>query len=525
MPIPVDTYIARHQRKQKGKAAEEEDSLKDEESPYPDQATLADLTPEQEEALLKSAAAKALADIPETEKLLLCTTTPEPFVEPVEKPYIPEEGDRYVPLGGYLQDLVAATRGQESPTLFWLWSGLWTISTLLHREAAFKWLPDEPLWPNLYMIIVAPPGICRKGPPIRKAVKVLKVASELLPTRELRFRKKAKFTTSKATPEYLSDKMKPEKEAFLQRQGDHARIVTVNKGSQLAIAATELVTFLGKQQYNTGLIEKLTKFYDADEDDVEGTIGRGETELKDVYATMLGAATPDGLRMSIPPEAFGGGFISRTTLVYQDHRTRSFSRPKVFAGYPTTRLLAERLAWIAYNARSDQPEEGLYDFTPAAAAWYECWYNNFWKKAEDTLRAEEHRMDILLIKVAVLIRAQEYRLGFDVDVQHLEASEKLLKFTYNMSRRTVENVSASPWLEALNFIRKYIKNRGSVSRKSLLQRLSSKGYTADQLNSILDLLSQENTIEILIDDIHQDRPSSRSSEIYRYCGAMEEDSE
>lgn len=476
---------------------------------------------DRENALLKKAAAKALEDLPDQEKFELCTTIPVPFQEPVVKPYTVEEGDRYVPQGGYLQDLVAATRGQESPTVFWLWSGLWTISTLLHREVAFKWLADEPMWPNLYVVLVAPPGICRKGPPIKKAMRVLKLVADLMPSREMKFRKTTNFTTSKATPEYLSEKMAPQKESFLHRKDGKARIITVNKGSQLSIAATELVTFLGKQQYNTGLIEKLTKFYDADDDDIEGTIGRGETELKDIYATMIGAATPDGLRMSIPPEAFGGGFISRTTLVYQDHRTRSFPRPKVFAGYPRTIDLAKRLAWIAYNARVDRPEEGTYDFTPEAEAWYSHWYEEFWKRADESLRPEEHRMDIILIKVALLIRAQEYRPGFDVGVEHLEAADKLLRFTYNMSRRTVENVSGSPWVETLNFVRKYVKDRRVVTRKVLLQRVSSRGYTADQLNSVIDLLAQENWLEIIVEGHRKEAAGTKALEEYRFCGSEE----
>lgn len=463
------------------------------------------------------AAKVPVEDLDDDEKLAICTCVPKNFAEPAEKPYASEEGDKLVPQGGFLQDLVACTRGQESPTIFWIWSGLWTIATLMHREAYFKWLPDEPLWPNLYVVLVAPPGICRKGPPIKKAIKMLKKVVDLMPSRELAFRKETSFVTSKTTPEYLSEKLAPQESSFTKREGTKVRMYSVKKGSQAAIAATELVTFLGKQQYNTGLIEKLTKFYDSDDDDAEGTIARGDTPLEDIYVTMLGAATPDGLKMSIPPEAFGGGFMSRTTLVFQDHRTRSFPLPVVFEGYPSTDFLVRALAWIAYNAR------GEYALTEAGARWYSDWYSAFWKKAEDEkgLLAEEHRLDIILLKVAMLIRVQEYRKGFDIDVPHLETASRILRYTYSAGRRGIENVNGAPWLETLNFVRAYIAAKGEVTRKTLLQRVSSRGFTADQLNTVLDYLAQEGAIDILLNHSIREQASKSALEVYRYVGAKE----
>ena len=59
----------------------------------------------------------------------------------------------------------------ESPRQFWIWAGISTIASALQRKV---WLPFgmETIYPCLYIMLVAHPGECRKGPPIAFSRKI-----------------------------------------------------------------------------------------------------------------------------------------------------------------------------------------------------------------------------------------------------------------------------------------------------------------------------------------------------------------
>ena len=99
------------------------------------------------------------------------------------------------------------------------------------------------------------------------------------------------------------------------------------KGSQAAFVISELSSLLGKQNYNEGLVGKLTDLYDCKDYDDDTTISRGYKAFEDIYVTLLGATTRTALEESIPEAAFGEGFMSRVVLVYQHQRTRAYPEP------------------------------------------------------------------------------------------------------------------------------------------------------------------------------------------------------
>jgi hypothetical protein len=455
---------------------------------------------------------------PNPELLKAIEETPAPFIEPDVKQYPVDYADGLLPPPGFVTDYVNCMRGMESPTIMGLWGALWTLSSALSRDAWLKWYP-KPMWPNLYVIVVAPPALCRKSTALDIGASLLTEFTALLPSPPAAFAKQQNIITSKATSDGILGDIKPQSRMFTSR--DQTLVQSIRRGSKATFAISELPTFLGKQQYNQSLISLLLDLYDCKDYDSELTRGRGREPFENIYATLMGAITPDGLHDSIPAEAFGGGFMSRVISVYETIPTKIYSRPRVIPGYPITKDLVPKLAWIAHHC------QGEYDLSPEADAMYDAWYLS-WKQrlfANEQHLTETFRTDSIILKVAMLLRVQEYKLGNVIEVEHIQAAIDLVQFTLSRSQVVLREVRAnsSAFGDAYSKIRKIIQERGSIERKALLQRLSYAGINAETITEIVNQLGEEGFLEIRLDDKRQLVASKQSKEQYICLVVSEED--
>lgn len=426
----------------------------------------------------------------------LLKTTPTAFIEPDgEKPYTEDALDKMLPQPGFITDFINTGRGMESPTLFFAWNALWLLSTVLKREAWLRWYPNK-LFPNLYVLLVAPPALCRKSSSMHIAINLLKNLPKCLSSTVESFRKTSQLITGKTTPEGLLNALAPEERAFLQKSAGDVpeKIIKVNKGSQVALSISELAVFLGKQQYNSGMVTLLTDLFDCKDEDSEISRGHGNKALTDIYVTLFGAITPEGMKMSIPEEAFGGGFMSRVVIAYSDTPTKIYSIPKPMPGYPVWEDLKYKLAWIAEHAK------GEYYLTPEAEAFYDRWYRQ-WKAHLFEVPDNQHkdnRLDSLILRVALLMRVQEYREGTEITEQNITDAKKLLEYTMRSGEHALEDVGATTYGKSYNAIKKYLLKRGSSTRRELSQYMSSRGITAQEITSVIDQLVVEGSVAIYL---------------------------
>jgi len=399
----------------------------------------------------------------------------------------------------------------ESPTLFFVWNALWLLSTVLKREAWLRWYPNK-LYPNLYVLLVAPPALCRKSSSMHIAVNLLRELPKCLPSTVEAFKKTSQLVTGKTTPEGLLEVMAPEQKVFLQRgvEGQPDKMINVNKGSQLALSISELAVFLGKQQYNSGLVTLLTDLFDCKDNDAEITRGKGNKPLSDIYVTLFGAITPDGMKMSIPEEAFGGGFMSRVIIAYQDTPTKVYSIPKPMPGYPVWEDLMYRLAWIADHAK------GEYYLTDDAEVYYDRWYRH-WKAtmfSNPDNQHKENRLDSMILRVALLMRVQEYRVGTDITIENITDAKRLLEYTMHSGEHALEDIGATNYGKAYNAVKKFLLKRGSATRKELSQYMSSRGITAPEISACVEQLSVEGFLSMTLNGSLLDRCVGVGKEIY-----------
>jgi hypothetical protein len=417
------------------------------------------------------------------------TPTNEDNIE--DKFWVKEKWDKNLPQEGFVTDYVLTLRGIETPTKFCAWSALWLVSSVLKRDA-FLDFGHINFFANLFLILCAPPRKCGKSTAINMGVdRILETCHLYIKDPILRAKKKVNLLRSKGTAEAVFTflersaktlNIKGEKDAVPQK---------IKITSNGAIVVSELATFLGRQLYNIGLVEKLTDLYDCKHADDDATRGSGHRKIKDIYVTFFGATTAEGLRDSVPESAFGGGFMSRVIVAFQEDTKRCFPIPKIVEGSKTFEELSRSLAWIAENA------QGKFTLSKEANEEYVKWY----KKNKEKQRTHERtysRLDNHLLKVSMLVRAQRYEEGTEISRQDFLDALKLLENTLDTSHKATDDIGASYFQKALRRVRSCIENQGGQLERRLLIRQNSRDYNVYIINQALNQLIQEDALEVYV---------------------------
>lgn len=429
-------------------------------------------------------------------------------VPPDPLPWKEESFDDLIP-EGFLSDFIYHTRGVETPTQLSLWTGLWLLSSILKRESVFQWHPEMALYPNLYVILVGPPKIVAKSTAIGFAERILLGMENHYQSKILRWVKHPNLLRSKATPEALGVALEPKDNETVWDENDKVHVL--DKGSELLLAVSELSTFLGKQKYNEGLIDFLTHLYDCKDDDDVTTIARGHTHFRNVYVNLIGATTKQHLEESLPEAAFGGGFLSRTSIIYQPTSTRDYPFPMRFPGAPTLEDMQKKAAWVGWNSL------GTFTMTPLAEEYYVEWYYRFKtslaKRHNDQSAMLEHRRDLHMLKIAMLLRAAEYRPGRDIDFTHIQTADKLITTSLTLSANSLEGIGVSEYNRHLQQVLEIIQKKKRATRRQILTSMS-KYLDADTLTRIMDQLVQQESVKAYYNRKPVIKPTRRGEEYY-----------
>jgi len=419
-----------------------------------------------------------------------------------------DPGDSLLPSQkGFITDFIYHWRRSEIPTIFGIWTALFTISSAIKREAWIDWLPDDPIFANLYVFLVAPPAACKKSTAINAATKLIENLKTGLKSDTMRKLKKI-FILNTATGEKLNDTL-----ATLSGRKIHfPNGSSHDPGCPIVIAAPELATFLGKQKYNEGKIATLLNIYDTGGSTKIGTMARDWKTISKPFTNMIGATTKSGLKDSIPAAALGDGFLSRTVIIYQKQGTRRRAKPKDVEGAPSRTDLINRLGWIAENTI------GCYTFSEEADERFGRWYEGHRNKL-DALGEDGgsywSRFDIHIRKVAFLLRAQRYTNSKTIDLCDVEDAIRIVENTTKSAPVIVDEISGSDIRRGVLKAESYIQTRGSVKRSQLMQNCR---LMAEQLDKIVEYLAGTGRIEIWYNGKQFERTWRKTSEIYKWIG-------
>jgi hypothetical protein len=421
--------------------------------------------------------------------------SPDPLCFQGKPFWNPDPFDKLLPATrGFINDFVLSLRGHEVPVAFSIWCSLVALSSTLKRETWLKWSSD-PLFPNLYVVIVAPAGMAKKTTPIMQAVHSIEDMGDYINDNPVRQRKALNLFFDKITGEaigaFLAKKMRPMYVSLIDNTGKvisdgTGKPLKYEKCAEVLLVAPELGTMLSRAKYNEDLITTLTKLYDTDSPFEITTKSGGKKKLPRPHACLMGGTNPAALRDSIPKTAVDEGFLSRLILCYAPASSNLFSRPRD-VGIPRKEI-ASRLAWIVENTA------GQWDIDPKAEAFYDKWYMTLHTHF-DKLRfhpAQKSRFAIHVLKVALLFSAQRYvdhrkKENRIIDIEAMREAITLVERTMQEAVPLIEETEANPYQRLQLRVLAYMQGRPSITRKQLLQ---SVHLTAAEATAIVSDLYQ-----------------------------------
>jgi len=384
-------------------------------------------------------------------------------------------------LENWLKGLLQYVEETESPREFWLWSGIFTLASALQRRV---WIPFglDNIYPNLYVLLVAPPGKCRKGSPVSLSKKLLQ---------EIRIPVSADSTSKRALTQELVEIS--EGQVFNYKG-------KLRPQAPLAIISKEMSSLLALDP--KGMIEALTDLFDSHDEWKYKTSSQGHDFLYGVCVSCLIATTPNWLANNLPQGAIGGGYTSRHVILcgYEKYKRVAIPPPPDVKIYEK---LIHDLNKVAQLVGQFRWGEGAEDF-------FIDWYNSLddlIKRTPDTrLHGYIERIHIIALKVAMALRVSysselvlspnDLGRAIDLATEALSSASDALggHGQSHLGPKTVE-------------VERQIKAKGRMTLKELLLA-NYRDISLPELREILESLQAMNKIKLVF--------SSRGDQIAVY---------
>jgi len=360
----------------------------------------------------------------------------------------------------WLQSLAEYVEDTESPRHFWFWSGIFCMSCALQRKV---WIPYgiDPIYPNIYILLVAPPGKCRKGAPTGFSKRLLTEAQ--LPT----------FVDS------------PTKRAFTKQLAENAKNYAYSYNgitrpqSICAIVSKELSSFLATDP--KGMIEVLTDLFDSDDVWKYKTSDKGEDKLYNVCVSCLLASTPMWIARNLPEEAIGGGFTSRLLMIHGEEKYKRVAIPSVPNEALWKKLLHD-INWISTKLI------GEFEWEIGAKDLFTEWYNTLGEKTKATsderLHGTVERLHINALKTAMCLRVS-YSDQLILTKEDLKKSITIIDTILPSTARALGAQGANKSAVSLERIIMQLKTLKETTFTELL-KMNYRDTTKPQLEELVD---------------------------------------
>jgi hypothetical protein len=287
----------------------------------------------------------------------------------------------------WLTEFVAATQWGEAPAYFYFWVGVGTIAAALRRKV---WVPMGTFhwYPNLYILLVAPPGVIQKSSTADLGlVHLLKNVPGI------------HFGPSTLTWQALYDAFA---EVGEEIDIDKDRTITQHA---LVINSSEFGITLNPK--DTEMVDQLVHIWDGREM-FKRTRKDGVLIIPTPCINMIACTTPAWIAENMPRYLIGGGLTSRMIFVYGEQKARYIAYP--FKHMPLD--YKERQGRLVRDLERIASLVGEYTLTPEAIKWGTEWYENFHrvesKKLDPTLIGGYiARKQTLVHKVAMVLSASQ----------------------------------------------------------------------------------------------------------------------
>jgi len=252
----------------------------------------------------------------------------------------------------WIEAYIHHQRYTESPKQFHFWTAVSTICGALRRKVwidqrQFQWTP------NMYILLVGPPGVAAKSTTMRTGISMLEAVEGV------------QFGPSSGTWQAVLQTFQAAQQT-LELPG----VAEPQSMSCLTIAAGELGTFFRPDDKE--FVDLLTAMWDGQRENfIRRTMSGGEVKIASPWLNLIACTTPSWLEDNFREVLIGGGLTSRIVFVYGDKKEQYIAYPSQMItddGYKNEKL------GLQYDLQTIGALAGEYKLDADAMDWGSEWY-------------------------------------------------------------------------------------------------------------------------------------------------------
>lgn len=359
-----------------------------------------------------------------------------------------------------------------SPARLRRWAGIACLAGALEQKT---WVVtnNSPLYPNLYTILVAPPGIGKSA-----AIGQLRHFWSKLKDHKL-----AASNVSKAS---LIDEL-ADAQRILVRAG---KVPPTVEFHSLKVIASELTVFI--PEFATDFMSVMTNIYDNEPFSERKRTAKVKIEIAKPQINFVAGTTPSSLVQLLPEGAWDQGFLSRTLLVYD-------ADVKVQSLFATTTADKQLMLDMESDIKEIGDLFGEIKFTPEAAEFIDHWQMNGRLPVPDHPKLQHY----LSRRVAHLLKLCQVACISDsnslvIEVHHIQQAMDWLfdletyipEIFKAMSNGGEGKVMEEAWHMLFQF---YSRHQKGAPRSLLIKFISSR-VPSHAVERIIDLMEKADMI-------------------------------
>lgn len=368
-------------------------------------------------------------------------------------------------VSNWLQHYLRLTNNTEPPVLYHLWSGIMAISSCLQRKCWIDWGHESIIYPNLYVVLVGPPG-GRKGT-------AMKIAKSLVQKLDI-----ALSSDSLGSIQTLYKEIKGAESSYIHP----VNCVPIHHKS-LSIWSEEFQVFLSDS--DPRLIGNLTDLFDAPSKWKYSSITRGLEDLSNCWLNLFGAITPSLLQTKLNSDAVGGGLISRIIFVVGYGKIKKVPMTHLSdEEFELRDMLLEDLEHIKNMSGQFIMSD---NFIETYSTWYMSASSNQGVDSEKFIGYNERRA-LHLRKLCMVFCASESSKML-LRKHHFNIALHVLTMTEQEMPNAFYGLGHGSHSTILTNVLTYMKTNNTVSWKKLLERFQLD-VLPNELEQIIDLAVQ-----------------------------------
>jgi len=204
----------------------------------------------------------------------------------------------------FLEDYLEFTQGNETPEIIHLWVGLSVLAGAAEKRV---WIDRGffKIYPNLYVILLAPAGVCAKSTSMELGGKLLREAGYFV-LEDAVLKEKIIVEMSEAQKEY------------------YVNDDTIFVHSSVTFMSDELNVLLSS---GTEMVKFLVAMWGKDEKYTYKTKNSGSFEIIYPYFNFIAAAVPQWFGPSLAADMAATGLLARCIFVYEERKRSKYPSP------------------------------------------------------------------------------------------------------------------------------------------------------------------------------------------------------